>query len=45
MRKRQEEGPSIKCRLSKFATLMTGNLVKARTNRLGKDTLELMIEM
>ena len=42
--KRKNEGSSVKERLSKHQKPTAGNLVKAGTNRLGKDTLELMIE-
>ena len=42
--KRKNEGSSIKEGLSKEQKLTAGNLVNASANRLGKDTLELMIE-
>ena len=42
--KRKHDGNSIKERLSKFSKLSAGNLVKAGANRLGKDTIDLMIE-
>ena len=44
IRKRQEVGSSIKKRLAKFQKFAAGNHIKASTNRLGKDTLEPMIE-
>ena len=44
IKKRKEDGTSIKDRLSKHGNISTGNHAKAGTNRLGKDTFELMKE-
>ena len=43
-RKCQDEGASTKDRLSKFVKLSARNLVKAGTNRLGKDAFDLVKE-
>ena len=42
--KRKHDGNCIKERMSKFSKLSAGNLVKAGTNRLGKDIVDLMME-
>ena len=44
MQKRKNEGLSTKERISKLQRFNAGNLVKAGTNRLGKDVHKLMVE-
>ena len=44
MMKRQNDGVAIKDRLAKLPKLSAGNLVKAGTNRLGKDIHQLMVD-
>ena len=44
IKKRQEEGSNVKECLSKFTKFTAGDYAKEGTNRLGKETLDLMRE-